>query len=96
MDREFANEKYEERILCQYSYSEYCHRYFSLRSSVIYRYAMEYSPMPDNRKAILTGFVNSSLLFFYREWVSGGKKLTLEELLDLSDTLMSGIHSFIV
>ena len=91
----FNNEKYEERILCHHSYAEYCDRYFELGSSAIFSYARDFLPFHREQRNMIISFVNHSLMFFYRGWVNSGKKMSLDELLDLSETLLSGVQAYI-
>ena len=91
-----ANEKYEERILCHSSHSEYCIKYFDLGTSRIKNYISAPDNLSKEEQDLIFRFMNVNLNDFYRQWVAGGKKMPVERLVELSDRMIRyGMSGFV-
>lgn len=91
-----ANDKYEERILCHPSYSEYCIKFFDLGTASIRSYVPSIEGLPKDEEDMIYRFMNVNLTDFYRQWVQGGKKMPLERLVEISGRLVGyGLLGFV-
>lgn len=91
-----ANERYEERILCHPSYSEYCIQFFELGTDSIHNYVPSIGGFPQDEEDMIYRFINVNLTDFYRQWVNGGKKMPLDRLVELSGALVGyGLSGFV-
>lgn len=81
-------EEYVERLLCNESYKILCDKMFS--------YEIQHNTLRDHRfsylsiekQNIITTFLVSSTVEIYRRWVKDGKKLSIDELVNLSCNLI--------
>ena len=89
-------EKHEERMICNPSYSQYCDKLFSagvLQSQSRYN---AYGQWSEEIQELIRHYLIVNLLSFYRQWVASGKKMSVEELIDLTGKLMfNGLTAFI-
>ena len=89
-------EKHEERILCSPSYYFYGRRLLLSGLSQSQRRYNAYEQWSPDVQEMIRRFLYVNLLDFYRQWVTSGKKMTLEELTVLSSKLMfNGLSDFI-
>ena len=57
--------------------------------------AKKYQKLSDYEKRLLMGFINNAVLTAYRQWVEGGKKLPLEEVVDVTNRIvLGGVNGF--
>lgn len=89
-------EEYEERIICHPSYADYCKKMFLAGMSYSQKRFNDYQQWPQDVQDMINHHVMSCFLEFYRQWVSSGKKMSVEELTFISDKLMyNGLSGFI-
>ena len=89
-------EKHEERMICNPSYSEYCNRLFSSGVVLSQTRYNAYSKWPQEIQEMIRQFLVVNLLSFYRQWGASGKKMSLEELTEITGKLMfTGLSQFI-
>ena len=50
----------------------------------------KYQKLTDYEKKVLMGFINNAVLNTYREWVQDGKKLPMDEVIDITNKLVLG------
>ena len=50
----------------------------------------KYQKLTDYEKKVLMGFINNAVLNNYREWVQDGKKLPMDEVIDITNKLVLG------
>jgi len=89
-------EKYEERIICSPSYSEYANRIFLAGVAHSRSRFNVYQEWPEDIQEMIFHHIMVSFLEFYRQWVASGKKMSIEELTFITDKLMyNGLSGFI-
>ena len=89
-------EKHEERLLCSPSYYFYGKKLLMAGLQQSQRRYNAYEQWPQEVQEMIRRFLFVNLLDFYRQWVLGGKKMTLEELTVFSSKLMfNGLSEFI-
>ena len=55
----------------------------------------KFKKLSDFEKQLLTEFVNNSVLSAYRQWVEDGKRLPMEEVIDLTNRIvLDGVNGF--
>ena len=55
----------------------------------------KYQKLSDYEKTLLMGFVNNSVLMAYRQWIEEGKKLPIEDVIELTNRIvLSGVNGF--
>ena len=55
----------------------------------------KFKKLSDFEKQLLTEFVNNSVLSAYRQWVEDGKRLPMEEVIDLTNRIvLGGVNGF--
>lgn len=52
--------------------------------------ANTYQKLNDYEKKVLMGFINNAVLNAYREWVQDGKKLPMDEVIEITNKLVLG------
>ena len=81
--------RYVEQLLCEPSYRPYCDR---IHEKAIAENEKRYAPnalRPKEEQDLILAFLVSSCLGLYRQWVSGGKAISVERLCALSCKLIS-------
>ena len=57
----------------------------------------EYQKLSEFEKKLLVNFINESVLTVYRQWVENGKKVALEEVIELTNRLvLGGVNEFFI
>lgn len=52
--------------------------------------------LDTSKQSILLGFIQSASVEMYRRWVAGGKKIPLEEIIEISSQLLcAGVNGFV-
>ncbi|MBR5088174.1 MAG: TetR/AcrR family transcriptional regulator [Ruminiclostridium sp.] len=55
----------------------------------------KYNALPEFEKRILMNFVNNAVLGFYRQWVEDGRKIPLDEIIELTNRMIcSGVDGY--
>ena len=55
----------------------------------------KYQKLSDFEKKLLMGFVNNAVLTAYRQWVEDGKKMPLEEVIEMTNRIvLGGVNGF--
>ena len=50
----------------------------------------KYQKLNDYEKKVLMGFINNAVLNAYREWVQDGKKIQMDEVIEITNKLVLG------
>lgn len=81
-------EKYVERLICEPSYRPFCDKLHV----VTLRHNLErhnpYAKFTHEQQNMINMFLVVSSLELYRQWIAGGKKMPLEEVIELSGKLL--------
>ena len=55
----------------------------------------KYQKLSEFEKKLLMEFINESVLTFYRQWIEGGKEVSLEEVIDITNRIvLGGVNGF--
>lgn len=55
----------------------------------------KYQKLSDYEKKLLMGFVNNAVLTAYRQWVEDGKKMPLEDVIEMTNKIvLGGVNGF--
>ena len=55
----------------------------------------KYQKLSDFEKKLLMGFINNTVLTAYRQWVEDGKKMPLEEVIEMTNRIvLGGVNGF--
>ena len=55
----------------------------------------KYQKLSTFEKKLLMGFINESVLTSYRQWVEGGKEVSLEEVIEMTNRIvLGGVNGF--
>jgi hypothetical protein len=55
----------------------------------------KYQSLTEFEKEFLMGFINTSVLTAYKQWVEDGKKMTLDDVIALTNRIvLGGVNSF--
>ncbi len=91
-----AQEPYMEKILCTPEYHDFSDRLFL---SMLVHNRSRYNPYAAysrEQQNIINTFLGTTSINMYRQWVKDGKKLPLEDLIELSGTLfLKGIEAIL-
>lgn len=81
-------EKYVERLICEPSYRPFCDK---LHAATL-RHNLErhnpYAKFSTEQQGMINMFLVVSSLELYRQWIAGGKKMPLEDIIELTGTLL--------
>ena len=78
-----AQEEYVERLICHPSYRDFCNKLFA---AVEQHNRNRYNPFSDispEKQRLITTFMVTTALDFYRQWVSDMKKVPVDEASEL-------------
>lgn len=81
-------ERYVERLICELSYRPFCDK---LHAATLRHNLERYDPyaeFTDEQRNMINMFLVVSSLELYRQWVAGGKKIPLEEVIELTGKLL--------
>ena len=55
----------------------------------------KYQKLSDYEKKLLMGFINNAVLTAYRQWVEDGKKIPMEEVIEMTNRIvLGGVNGF--
>ena len=55
----------------------------------------KYQKLSDYEKKLLMGFINNAVLTAYRQWVEDGKKMPMEEIIEMTNRIvLGGVNGF--
>ena len=55
----------------------------------------KYQKLSDYEKKLLMGFINNAVLTAYRQWVEDGKKMPMEEVIEMTNRIvLGGVNGF--
>ncbi|BBF41753.1 transcriptional regulator, TetR family [Lachnospiraceae bacterium KM106-2] len=90
------NTMYQERLMCDPSYRDFCNKLFTTTLQHNRDHYNPYAHCSERVQRIINKFLTTNSLEFYRDWVAAGKDLPLEELIDITGTLLNdAISSFV-
>lgn len=81
-------DKYVERLLCEPSYRPFCNKLHAVTLQHNLKRHNPYAKFSPEKQKMITAFLVVSSLELYRQWVSDGKKLPLEEVIELTGKLL--------
>ena len=79
-----------EKITCSQPYHAIRDDMVENVNSIGWSKSARYQKLSAYEKKLLMGFINNAVLNSYRQWVEDGKKLPLEEVIDLTNRLVLG------
>lgn len=89
-------DKFMERLICAPSYRNFCNKMFTTALNHNRSRYNPYAHLSKEKQNIVNNFLATSSLDFYRQWVADGKKIPIEELMELSGKLITnGVSSII-
>jgi AcrR family transcriptional regulator len=80
---------FTERLICAESYRNFCNKLFKTTLKHNRNRYNPYAHLPEAEQNIVNTFAAESSLDMYRQWVSDGKKVSLERLIELTGMLLS-------
>lgn len=84
-----------EKITCSGTYHAIRNDMVENVNTVGWSKSAKYQKLSDYEKKLLMGFINNAVLNAYRQWVEDGKKLPLEEAIELTNRLvLGGVNGF--
>lgn len=85
-----------ERLICAPSYRTFCNKMFTVALKHNRNRHNPYAHLCQAKQNIINNFLATSSLDIYRQWVADGKTIPLDELTELSETLLShGVSSIL-
>lgn len=84
-----SNDLFMERLICSQSYRSFSNKMFKMALEHNRNRYNPYSHFSIEKQNIINNFATTSSLDIYRQWVADGKKIPLEELIDLSGNLLN-------
>lgn len=86
--------KYVEQLLCSPEYQIYCSQLFRATLKHNRERFDPYASFSPIEQTIINTFLVNNTLDIYREWVTSGKEMAIDDIIDLTGKLLySGIHS---
>lgn len=79
-----------EKITCGGSYHAIRDEMTDQVNDAAWSRSKKYQKLTDYEKKVLMGFINNAVLNTYREWVQDGKKLTMDEVIEITNKLVLG------
>lgn len=87
-------DKFIEKLICSPSYRDFSNKLFSVNLKHNRSRYNPYADFSQEEQNIINTFLVSSSLDMYRQWIIDGKKLSLEDVIELSGKLLNnGISS---
>ena len=84
-----------EKITCSGSYHSIRDEMVESVNDAGWSKSKKYQKLSDYEKKLLMGFINSSVLTAYRHWVEDGKKMKLEDVIEMTNRIvLGGVNSF--
>ncbi len=83
-----GQDKFVERLICDKSYRPFCNK---LHAATLQHNLSRYNPYADlseEKQNMINTFLVISSLELYRQWIADGKKLPLEEVIELTGKLL--------
>ena len=83
-----AQDKFVERLICEPSYWPFCNK---LHTATLQHNLSRYNPyagFSPEKQSMIHIFLIVSSLELYRQWIADGKKLSLEEVIELTGKLL--------
>lgn len=91
-----GQDKYVERLICEPSYRPFCNK---LHTATLQHNLSRHNPYADfssETQSMIYTFLVASSLELYHQWITDGKKLPLEEVIELTGKLLNkGISGII-
>lgn len=84
-----------EKITCSGTYHTIRDDMIENVNTIGWSKSAKFQKLSDYEKRLLMGFINNAVLNAYRQWVEDGKKIPLEEVINLTNRLvLSGVNGF--
>ncbi len=83
-----GQDKFVEQLICEPSYRPFCNK---LHAATLQHNLSRYNPYADfspEKQNMINTFLVVSSLELYRQWIADGKRLPLEEVIDLTGKLL--------
>ena len=81
-------DKFVERLICEPSYRPFCNKLHTATLQHNLNRYNPYSQFSTEKQNMINTFLVVSSLELYRQWVSDGKKMPLEEVIELTGKLL--------
>lgn len=82
-------DKYVERLICEPSYRPFCNKLHAATLQHNLNRHNPYAHLSEEKQNMINTFLVVSSLELYRQWVSDGKKLPLDEVIELTGLLLN-------
>lgn len=87
--------KVYEKITCNGSYEAIRNQMIAKTSAHTQKQSTSLRKLPENQQRILLSYVHAATLEIYRQWVADGKKIALNDIIDLAICLVcTGVNGF--
>ena len=84
-----------EKITCSTTYHSIRDEMVAEVNDAGWGKSKKYQKLSDYEKRLLMGFVNNAVLSAYRQWVEDGKKIPMEEVIELTNRIvLGGVNGF--
>lgn len=85
--------KYVENLICNPDYQIYCNQLFRATLKHNRDQHNPYEKFSEAEQRVINLFLVNSTLDIYREWITCGKDMSIEDIIDITSKLLdSGIH----
>ena len=82
-------DEFEEKLLAEPAYRDFCTRLFAVNMRHNRERHNPYAHLPQAEQDIVNTFLVASSLDMYRAWVSGGRAVPIERMVELSSGLLA-------
>jgi hypothetical protein len=79
-----------EKITCNGTYRSIRDEMIAEVNDAGWGKSQKYQRLSDYEKKLLMGFVNNAVLNAYRQWVEDGKRLPMEDVIELTNRMVLG------
>lgn len=84
-----------EKITCSGAYHSIRDEMIENVNDAGWSKSKKYQKLSDYEKKLLMGFINNAVLTAYRQWVEDGKKMSLEDVIELTNRIvLGGVNGF--
>ena len=84
-----------EKITCSGTYHSIRDEMVADVNDAGWNKSKKYQKLSDYEKKLLMGFINNAVLTAYRQWVEDGKKMPMEEVIEMTNRIvLGGVNGF--
>ena len=85
-----------ERITCSGSYHNVHSKMVNNVMNTAWGQSSWFQLLEPSKQIILLGFIQSGVMEIYKRWIAGGKKIPVNDIIDMSNLLLcSGVNGFV-